>query len=272
MGLSQPLVSIITPSFNQVEYLEETLLSVLEQDYENIEYLVIDGGSTDGSLEIIKKYEHRLSAWISESDMGQADAINKGFSMAKGEIFAWLNSDDTYLPGAVSEAVRYLEENYHTGMVYGKAYYIDEQGKRVALYPAGPTDHRGLKRGVNTIPQQTMFFRSKIWRMVGPLDPSFYYAMDYDLWTRISAVSPIGFHEEFMANFRLQSASKSMTAANRCWPEMMKVHFRDGGSRFSILYLKYLVRRIVEPLMPLRIRFRRVMYSLMNGAADNRSR
>jgi glycosyltransferase involved in cell wall biosynthesis len=262
MSNNKPTVTVITPSFNQAEYLEETILSVLSQDYSNLEYFIIDGGSTDGSLEIIKKYEPDLTAWVSEPDMGQTDAINKGFSMANGDILAWLNSDDTYMPGAVSEAVRVLEEKSHIGMVYGKAYYVDESGDPVATYPAGPTDYRGLRRGVNTIPQQTMFFRSVLWDIVGPLDPSFYYAMDYDLWTRIAAVSPIHFHDKYMANFRLQSASKSMNEASRCWPEMMRVHFRDGGSRFSILYLKYIVRRIVEPVMPWRIRLRRYFFSL----------
>lgn len=269
MNKTQPLVSIITPSFNQAHFLEATIQSVLDQDYEHIEYIIMDGGSTDGSLDIIRSYEGRLSTWVSEPDLGQTDAINKGFALASGEIFAWLNSDDTYLPGAVSEAVSYLQAHPHIGMVYGKAYYINEDGDRVALYPAGPTDYRGLRRGINTIPQQTMFFRSILWRMAGPLDSGFYYAMDYDLWTRISAVSPIAFHPEFMANFRLQSASKSMTEASRCWPEMMRVHFRDGGSRFSIFYIKYLIRRLVEPIMPWRIRLRRLTYSLRNQTDGN---
>jgi hypothetical protein len=101
--------------------------------------------------------------------------------------------------------------------------------------------------------------------MVGPLDPSFYYAMDYDLWTRISSVTPIRFHDKFMAYFRLQSASKSMREASRCWPEMMRIHFREGGSRFSVIYLKYLVRRVVEPIMPWRIRLRRWRFSRGKG-------
>lgn len=262
MTESLPLVSIITPSFNQATYLEETIRSVLNQAYPRIEYIIIDGGSSDGSLQIIQKYESQLAVWISEQDMGQTDAINKGFAMASGDILAWLNSDDTYLPAAVQSAVNYLEANPHIGMVYGKAYYINEQSKPVAYYPAGPTDHKGLRRGINTIPQQSMFFRSKLWRMLGPLDTSFYYAMDYDLWTRIAAITPIAFHDEFLANFRLQSASKSMQEAKRCWPEMMRVHFRDGGGRFSILYFKYLIRRVVEPIMPLRIRLRRFIFSL----------
>ena len=260
MNAIEPLVSIITPSFNQADYLEETIRSVLGQSYTQIEYIIIDGGSSDGSLEIIQNYEDDLAVWISEPDMGQTDAINKGFAIANGHILGWLNSDDTYLPGAVSDAVRFLTENPEVGMMYGKAYYIDENSERVALYPSAPTSHQKLRQGLNTVSQQASFFRSKVWQIVGPLDPDLYYAMDYDLWTRISAVTPIAFHARFMANFRLQSASKSMTEANRCWPEMVRIHFRDGGSYFSILYLKYLIRRLVEPLMPFRIRYWRAKY------------
>jgi glycosyltransferase involved in cell wall biosynthesis len=259
-------VSIVTPSFNQVDFLEETILSVLEQDYENIEYIVVDGGSTDGSVDLIKKYAPRITSWISETDLGQTDAINKGFSMARGDIFAWLNSDDTYRPGAVSEAVGFLKDHPEVGMIYGKAYYVDEQGTPVARYPAGLTSYQGLRRGINTIPQQTMFFRSTLWGMVGPLDPTFFYAMDYDLWVRIAAVTPIAFHPVFMANFRLHGDSKSLTQAYRCWPEMMRVHFRDGGTRFSVLYLKYLIRRVVEPIMPWRIKIKRTLFKLGNGS------
>jgi len=261
-GLLQPRVTIVTPSFNQAEFLEETIRSVVEQDYPNLEYFIVDGGSTDGSLQIIRRYERALAGWVSEPDLGQTDAVNKGFSMATGDILAWLNSDDTYEPGAVRGAVEYLQQNTEIGLVYGKVYYIDGLGQRIGRYPAGPTDHRRLRRGVNTVSQQAMFFRSVLWRMVGPLDPTFYYAMDYDLWVRISAVSPIAYHDEHWANFRLHGDSKSMSAAARCWPEIMRVHFRDGGSRLSVLYFKYLVRRLVEPVMPWRMKLRLWGYGL----------
>jgi glycosyltransferase involved in cell wall biosynthesis len=256
-----PKVSIVTPSYNQAQFLEATMESVLGQSYPNLEYIVVDGGSVDGSLEIIQSHASRLALWVSEPDLGQVDAINKGFASATGEIFAWLNSDDTYEPEAVAHAVRFLQDHRDVGMVYGQAYYIDREGRRIARYPAGPTDYRGLRRGINTIPQQTMFFRARLWQMVGPLDPTFFYAMDYDLWVRIAALSPIAFHREHWANFRLHDQSKSLTAARRCWPEMIRVHFREGGSVFSILYAKYLIRRLVEPVMPWRMRYRQWAYA-----------
>jgi hypothetical protein len=147
-------------------------------------------------------------------------------------------------------------------MVYGEAFYVDDAGRPFARYPAGPTDYRGLRRGITTIPQQATFFRARLWRMVGPLDPSFYYAMDYDLWVRLSAVSPIAFVRRPWADFRIHDLSKSRREAFRCWPEMMRVHFRDGGRRLSVLYAKYLVRRVVEPIMPWRLIVRRWRYAL----------
>jgi glycosyltransferase involved in cell wall biosynthesis len=255
-----PLVTIVTPSFNQAPFLEATLQSVLEQDYPRLEYIVVDGGSTDGTLDILRHYESRLAAWISEPDRGQTEAINKGFAMARGDILAYLNSDDTYRTGAISEAVAFLQAHPEVGMVHGCAYYIDDSGREVGRFPSAASDYRRLRRGAPTIAQQSAFFRSVVWKMVGPLDPTFFYAMDYDLWIRISAVTPLAFVPRYWANFRLHDESKSMTVARLCWPEMMRVHFRDGGSAFSILYAKYLVRRVVEPIMPLRMALRRALF------------
>jgi glycosyltransferase involved in cell wall biosynthesis len=251
-----PLVSIVTPSYNQVGFLESTILSVLGQDYPNIEYIIVDGGSTDGSVEVIHRHQDRLAWWVSEKDKGQTDAINKGFSRAKGQILAWLNSDDTYEPNAVREAVEFLLQKQDVGMVYGDANFINGEGRVIGRFPAAPTDYRRLRRGYVHIPQQAAFWRADLWRQVGPLDPSFYFAMDYDLWVRLARVTPLLYTRRLWANFRLHSQGKSVAADERCWPEMLKVHYRDGGSVLSIIQAKYWLRRAVAPLWRMRMKLR----------------
>ncbi len=250
----QPLVSIVTPSYNQARFLEETIRSVLSQDYPAIEYIIVDGGSTDGSLEIIQRHADRLAWWVSEPDRGQTDAINKGFARASGEILAWLNSDDTYLPGAVAEAAAYLVAHPEAGMVYGDANLVSENGQVIGQFPARQTDYRRLRRGYVHIPQQSAFFRASLWRQVGPLDPSFYFAMDYDLWVRLARLAPLHYQPRPWANFRLHSSGKSVVADDRCWPEMLRVHLREGGSRFSWLFFKARVRPLLYAWLPLKVR------------------
>jgi len=263
----QPLVSVITPSFNQARYIEATIRSVLSQDYPNIEYIIVDGGSTDETVEIIKKYTldsgsllpnirqqavglqgRSIAWWVSEQDQGQTDAINKGFGRAEGQFLAWLNSDDTYEPGAISAAVKYLQEHPEVGMVYGDCNFINEDGRVIGKFGAAQTDQRLLRQGYAHIPQQTMFFRADLWKQVGPLDPSFYFAMDYDLWTRLSARMQLKYVPQTWANFRLHTTGKTIAADDRCWPEMIRVHYRDGGSFFSVIVAKYYIRKLIAPL------------------------
>jgi glycosyltransferase involved in cell wall biosynthesis len=251
-----PLVSIVTPSYNQARYLESTIRSVLEQDYPNLEYIIVDGGSTDSSVDIIRRYSDRLAWWVSEKDRGQTDAINKGFVHARGEILAWLNSDDTYQPGAVAEAVGLLRDRPEVGLVYGDANFIDENGCVIGCFPAAQTNYRRLRRGYVHIPQQASFWRADLWRKVGPLDPSFYFAMDYDLWVRLAAQAPMQYVPRLWANFRLHTQGKTIAADERCWPEMLKVHYRDGGSWFSIIQAKYVIRKLTAPLINARRRVR----------------
>jgi glycosyltransferase involved in cell wall biosynthesis len=244
-----PLVSIVTPSFNQASYLEETIRSVLEQDYPRIEYMVVDGGSTDRSVGIIEKYADRLAWWVSEVDKGQTDAINKGFGRANGQILAWINSDDTYQPGAVSAAVKFLQAHPEVGMVYADCNFIDEAGRVIGKFGAAQTDYKRLRQGYVHIPQQTMFFRAELWHALSPLDPSFYFAMDYDLWVRIASRAEIKYLPgQTWANFRIHTFGKTIAADERCWPEMLRVHYRDGGSFLSVIVAKYYLRKLVAPL------------------------
>jgi len=249
-----PLVTIVTPSYNQADYLEETIQSVLNQDYSNIEYFIIDGGSTDNSISIIKKYADKLGWWVSEADQGQTDAINKGFAHANGEILAWINSDDTYISGAVLEAVDYLQSHPDVGMVYGDANLIDEDGNIIGQFPARQTGYKRLRRGYVHIPQQAAFFRVDLWRKVGPLDTTFYFAMDYDLWVRLAKLAPLVYYPRLWANFRLHQSGKSVIADDRCWPEMLRVHYREGGSWFAPIVFKGKLRPLVYGWLPMKLR------------------
>lgn len=251
-----PLVSILTPSYNQGRFLEQTIQSVLAQDYPRLEYLIADGGSTDGSLEIIQRYANRLSWWVSEPDQGQTDAINKGFANANGEIFAWLNSDDTYLPGAVSAAVTCLQTHPEAGLVYADANLVDELGRIIGRFPSRQTNLKMLLRGSVHIPQQTAFFRASAWKQVAPLDPSFHFAMDYDLWVRLAKMTPLVYIPGLWANFRLHGAGKSVAMDDRCYPEMIRVYQRERGSGISQLSIRWLLRRTFYAWLPLRFRVR----------------
>jgi glycosyltransferase involved in cell wall biosynthesis len=243
-----PLVSIVTPSFNQARYLEATIKSVLSQNYPRLEYIIVDGGSTDGSQEIIRKYSDKLAWWVSEKDQGQTDALNKGFARAKGDILAWLNSDDMYLPGAVTSAVKFFQDQSQPGLVYGDANFINESGQLIGKFHAAQTNLYLLRQGYVHIPQQASFFRGDLWRSVGPLDPTFYFAMDYDLWVRIAARSDVKYVPQTWANFRLHTAGKTISADDRCWPEMLRVHYRDGGGFLSVIVAKYYIRKLIAPL------------------------
>lgn len=238
----KPLVSIVTPSFNQQQYLEQTIQSVLDQAYPALEYFVVDGGSKDGSIEIIKKYQDRLSGWISEPDQGQTDAINKGFARSQGEIMAWLNSDDIYLPGAIRSAVAFLQDNPEVGMVYGDTNLIDGTGRKIGDFNARQTSYQRLMRGGVNIPQPAAFWRRELWNKSGPLDPAYYFAMDYDLWVRFAKIARIQYTPQLWASFRIHGEGKTTLSDKRCWPEMRKVYQREGGGVISLFVAKYILR------------------------------
>jgi len=179
------LVSIVTPSYNQAAYLEQTIRSVLEQDYAKVEYLAIDGASTDGSLEIIKKYIDRLAYWVSEKDSGQAEAINKGLALAKGEILGWLNSDDYYLPGTISAAVKCFEENPDVVMVYGDMLAVDGSGQTINILKYKQLSLEDLLC-FQIIGQPSVFFRRAAFEKTGGLETGFHFMLDHHLWIQLA--------------------------------------------------------------------------------------
>lgn len=210
MDKELPLVSIVTPSYNKGRFIEETILSVKNQAYSNIEHIVVDGGSTDKTLDILRKYSDSL-IWISEPDEGQSDAINKGWRMSKGGILAYLNSDDTYTTWAVETAVEFLTKNQDVVMVYGKCNLIDENSNVIAEYPATKFNLGDLFSGWNMIPQPTVFIRKQVITEVGYLNADLHMAMDLDLWIRIGLKYKIEYIPEKLANFRLCEGTKSVS-------------------------------------------------------------
>jgi len=213
----QPLVSIITPSFNQGKFLEETIQSVLGQDYGRVEYILIDGASTDNSLDIIRKYSDRLSYWVSEPDQGQAQAINKGLKQAKGNILGWLNSDDVLLPGTIRRSVEILQAHPEVDVIYGRLERMDDLGKPVPT-PILPKDRVEFNLGNMleecTVNQAGAFWRREIMEKVGLLNESLCYVMDYEYWIRI-AIAGGRFKRlpETTARFRLSKDSKTVGQA-----------------------------------------------------------
>ena len=223
----EPLVSVVTPSLNMGRFLEDTIASVLDQDYPSVEYLVLDGGSRDNTADILKRQEGRLR-YLSEPDRGQADAVNRGFAMTSGAIFAFLNADDTYLPGAVSAAVRAFAEHPEAGVVYGDAWYVAEEGHRIAPYPVEAFDAANLERRCY-ICQPAAFFRRKAFAAAGMLDASLRYALDYDLWIRMARRYPMVKIDRYLANSRVHAQTKTMGQMGPAMRETLAVLKRHYG-------------------------------------------
>ncbi|MER3422188.1 MAG: glycosyltransferase [Nitrospiraceae bacterium] len=242
-----PLVTVVTPSYNQGRFIRETIESVLSQDYPHIEYMVLDGGSTDETTAILKSYDGRFF-WISEPDRGQAHAINKGWQRARGEILAWLNSDDVYLPGAIRRAVDYLSRNPHFGMVYGEGHHMAVDGRVIERYPTEPFNPERL---IDTcyICQPATFIRRNVIEEIGFLDESLNFCMDYDLWIRISRKYALGYMPQYLAQTRFYSESKTLgqrVAVHREALRMLHRHYGFVPLTWAYGYAKALLERRVN--------------------------
>jgi glycosyltransferase involved in cell wall biosynthesis len=198
----------VTPSYNQAAYLEQTITSVLEQDYPRLEYLVVDGASTDGSEKIIKKYADRLAFWVSEKDSGQAEAINKGLSRANGDILAWLNSDDYYLSGTISAVVKVFRDNPDAVLVYGNMLAVDEKGNTTNLFRYEQLSLEDLLC-FQIIGQPVVFFRREALERAGNLDTTYHCFLDHHLWLRIALLGHILHVDETWAAARYHPEAKN---------------------------------------------------------------
>lgn len=216
------LVSIITPSYNQARYLEQTIRSVLGQDHPRIEYIVMDGASNDGSVEIIKEYADRLAYWESVEDNGQADAINKGFARASGEIVAWLNSDDYYLPGTISAAVKVFEENPDVVLVYGNMLAVDENGQTFNTLTYKQLTLEDLLC-FQIIGQPAVFMRRSALQQTSGLDPTFHYLLDHLLWIQIAKRGRVLHVNQTWSAARYHAEAKNVAKATEFGREAFRI-------------------------------------------------
>ena len=251
-----PKISIVTPSYNQAQFLERTILSVLNQNYPNLEYIIIDGGSTDGSVEIIKKYEKYLFYWVSEKDKGQADAINKGFEKSTGEILAWLNSDDLYLPETFFKVVKVLHNSPEADLVFGNIYFIDKNDKKIGELRLTRLNLSHFVFEGISLAQQAVFWTKDIYDKIGGINPYYQFCMDLDIFTRITDVGCLIYIREYLANFRIHADSKTSTNLDM-WSveheEIVKRYLPLNPNKIYLIYKKKLCRA------------QRILYYLLQG-------
>jgi glycosyltransferase involved in cell wall biosynthesis len=217
-----PKLSIITPTYNQGQFIEETIRSILLQNYPNLEYIIIDGGSTDDTAGIIKKYSPWITYWESEKDKGQSHAINKGLKKYTGDIVTWLNSDDTYLPGALNDGIGYLIKHPETGIVFADSVYTDLNGIHSGRTRPLPSFNylNFVTSCENPISQPSSFMRREVVEKLEELDPAFYYCMDWDLWLRAGLYFKIDYIPEIWSTYRLHAESKTVADFKKAAPEL----------------------------------------------------
>lgn len=225
-----PRISIITPSYNQVQFLEGTILSILNQNYPNLEFIIIDGGSTDSSIDIIRKYEKYITYWVSEPDKGQSDAINKGFRMMSGDIVAWQNSDDIYLPDTFCKVGKRFNKNKMTDLVFGNIYLIDSYNRILNEMRYVPFSLNDLLYLDWNIGNQAAFWSRRVMDGVGLLREDISTCFDYDWFIRLGKSSMCThFMRDFLGGYRVHEAAKLSTVSNKeRWPILVDIYRKNG--------------------------------------------
>lgn len=244
---SWPKISIVTPSYNQVEFLERTILSVLNQNYPNLEYIIIDGGSKDGSVEIIKKYEKYISFWVSEPDNGQANALNKGFSIATGELVGWQNSDDIFLPYSFVNVANAYQQNKNIDLFFGNILFLNEIDEIINDLRFVPFNYYSLLYEGTVLSNQAAFWKRELFEKYGFFNEKYQFCMDYEFWVRIGNNCKFHFIHEYLGGFRLHRTSKTTTIAESGLREHYSI-LKNKGIEYNslqsrLLRLYYLCRR-----------------------------
>ena len=234
-GEPWPTISVVTPSYNQGSFIEETIRSVLLQGYPSLQYIIMDGGSSDETLDVIRKYGTWLH-WVSERDRGQTDAINKGLRLATGELRAYLNSDDTYLPRSLQAIAAFMADDPECGLAYGDCEVVDEIGHSLGWLPRHPFNlKRTVERG-EFVPQQAAFWRLSAQGQAGMLDDRLHFAMDYEFFIRLAKCAPVGYLPHPLAAFRMHGSSKTVSQSDRHWREALAVSERHGLRPYMVWY------------------------------------
>jgi glycosyltransferase involved in cell wall biosynthesis len=242
-----PSISIITVSFNQGQFIEDNIQSVIKQNYPNIEHIIIDAGSTDKTLEILKKYDKHLN-WISEPDNGQSDGLNEGFKKATGEIIGWFNSDDRIPPGALHKVARFFTEHNDEIAVVGDQAFIDVAGNQIKVVKSREYSYDYLLNYARGITQNSTFFKREVFNKIGYLNESIHYAMDRDLFIRIASIKAIPYIPEILGEFRIQAEAKTAQGSYNFVIDLIKIRRKYNGKLFSPANLNNYFFIIKEPL------------------------
>ena len=261
----KPRITVVTPSFNQAAFLEETLRSVHEQGYPNLEHIVVDGGSTDGSVDLIRQFEPKLAYWVSEPDRGQCHAINKGMTRATGEIACWLNSDDTLEPGSLYAVAEHFLQNPDWGALVGGSRCVDERGRTIDLRTrqvvTGDPEAEAIRwccreKGSECLTcwsrdwfsQPSTFWRRRVWEQVGGLDETLNYSMDYELWRRMAKVTEIHPVQDVLATYRFHSEAKCALDVWGPFREVIEINEKVMDDQEFRRFSSYATRFLLEQL------------------------
>jgi glycosyltransferase involved in cell wall biosynthesis len=261
-------ISVITPSYNQAVFIDATIRSVINQDYENFEYIVVDGGSTDGSVDIIRSYSDKIDVTIVERDNGQSNAINKGFRIASGEVLCWVNSDDLLWPGALKTVGEYFTKNADCQWLLGNCRFTDLFLKMHWHYKARqlkPEDYLLFGEG-NFLAQSSVFFKKKLWQQAGELNENLHYAMDLDLWLRFLTIAPLHTLDVDLSVNRQYDFTKTNTGREKVVKEISTIIYNSSLNKQTNYQLAKIERSVRANLLKIeKHAFRTSLYAALNN-------